>query len=143
MKKVVIIPDSFKGTMSSQTVCNNISQAIRAHHPEAEVIAIPVADGGEGTVDAYLSAVGGVRKTCVVTGPLFEKMTAYYGILNDGTAVIEMAACAGLPLVEGREDPMLATTYGVGELIKDAVQNYCKRVVVGLGGAVRMTAESA
>lgn len=135
MKKVVIIPDSFKGTMSSQTVCDNIYQAIKAHHPEAEIIAIPVADGGEGTVDAYLAAVGGIRKTCVVTGPLFEKITTYYGILNDGTAVIEMASCAGLPLVEGKKDPMLATTYGVGELIMDAVLNHCKRIVVGLGGS--------
>ena len=99
MKKIVLVPDSFKGTMSSTKICSIMEQVIKCHYPQAQVVAIPVADGGEGSVDCFLKAVGGNRIETIVKGPYFEDMTAFYGILPDNTAVIEMAACAGLPLV--------------------------------------------
>lgn len=96
--------------------------------PHAKAVAVPIADGGEGTVDCFLSAVGGRLIKCETVNPFFEKMVAPYGMLSrEGVAVIEMATCAGLPLVEGRKDPMLATTYGVGILIKAAIKQGGKR----------------
>ena len=99
MKKFVLIPDSFKGTMSSSTICGIMEENIRPYYPDAEIVKIPVADGGEGSVDAFLTAVGGQKVTVPVKGPYFEDVEGFYGILKDGTAVIEMAACAGLPMV--------------------------------------------
>ena len=95
MRKYVLIPDSFKGTMSSLDVCRIVTDAILSQEPDAAVCAIPVADGGEGTVDAFLSAVGGQRIPVNCTGPYGEPITACYGLLPDGTAVVEMAAAAG------------------------------------------------
>ena len=100
MPKVILIPDSFKGTMSSAEICRIMADAVRRHRPAAEVTALPVADGGEGSVDAFLAAAGGSRVAAEVTGPfLGERITAHYGRLDDATAVIEMAAAAGLRLV--------------------------------------------
>ncbi len=136
MKKIILIPDSFKGTMSSEEICNIMDKSIRKTYPSAEVISIPVADGGEGSVDAFLCAVGGEKKRVQVKGPYFEDMEAFYGIIDNGkTAVIEMAACAGLPLVGDKKDPKKTTTYGVGQLILAAVQNGCKKIIMGLGGS--------
>ncbi len=137
MSKYILIPDSFKGTMSSSTVCRVMAEQIRKHEPAAEIAQIPVADGGEGSVDCFLEAVGGVRETAKVTGVFAgDVIDSFYGRLNDGrTAVVEMAACAGLPLAEGRLDPMRATTYGVGELILSAARSGAKRIVMGLGGS--------
>lgn len=99
MHKFIVIPDSFKGTMSSHEICLIMKDTILTHYPQAEVICIPVADGGEGSVDAFLQAMGGKKVSVTVQGPYKEPMEAFYGLLPDGTAVVEMAAAAGLPLV--------------------------------------------
>ena len=136
MKKVILIPDSFKGTISSAGICTVMRERILAHHPDCTVLSVPVADGGEGSVDAFLTALGGERVTLSVAGPFFEKTEAFYGLIDGGkTAVIEMAAAAGLPLAAGREDPRRTTTYGVGELILDAAARGVKKIIVGLGGS--------
>lgn len=132
MKKIILMPDSFKGTMSSSEICMLMEKAIRNTYPTVEVLSIPVADGGEGTVEAFLRAVGGTQQTVFVKGPLFEDMQAVYGVIDGGTtAVIEMAACAGLPLIGERRDPCRATTYGVGQLIRHALEHGCKKVILG------------
>lgn len=135
MKKVVLVPDSFKGTMSSNEICNIMLESIHKYYPEADVISIPVADGGEGSVDCFLSAVGGRKVTLSVKGPYFEDIQAFYGILPDNTAVVEMAAAAGLPLVGDNRHAEKTTTYGVGQLIKHAAEAGCKKIIVGLGGS--------
>ena len=135
MKNFILAPDSFKGTMSANTVCSIWKKAILSHIPDASVLEIPLADGGEGMVDAYLRIIGGKKRTINVTGPMGEKLDAAYGILPDGTAVIEMAACAGLPLVKDDKNPLLATSYGVGEMIKDAAASGAKELILGLGGS--------
>lgn len=135
MKKIILIPDSFKGTMSSSEICSIMEKTIRYHYPEAHIISIPVADGGEGSVDCFISAIGGRKITVTVKGPYFEDIECFYGILPDGTAIIEMAACAGLPLVEGNQSATKTTTYGVGQLIAHAVESGCKKIIVGLGGS--------
>ena len=135
MKKYVLIPDSFKGTLSSADICRIAAEEIRRLEPEAEIDAIPVADGGEGTADAFLTAVGGQRIDAPCTGPLGEPRTGHYALLPDGTAVVEMAAAAGLPLVGDARDPEKTTTYGVGELMAHALTHGAKRLVLGLGGS--------
>lgn len=135
MKKVLLIPDSFKGTMSSNDICGIMHKAIRTYYPDAEVISIPVADGGEGSVDSFLAAMGGEKVTAYVKGPYFEDIQSFYGILPDHTAVIEMAAAAGLPLVGDEKHAEKTTTYGVGQLIEHAASAGCKRIIVGLGGS--------
>lgn len=136
MKKVVLIPDSFKGTMSSSEICQIMKENILKHYPECEVISIPVADGGEGSVDAFLQAVGGEKVYKEVTGPYFgEKVKGYYGILPGNVAVLEMAAAAALPMVGDRKDPSKTTTYGVGELLLDAARRKVSKIILGLGGS--------
>lgn len=136
MKKIVLAPDSFKGTMSSITICNIMEREIIKHFPCAEIIKIPIADGGEGTVDSILEAAGGEKIHTEVSGPYFNEIDAFYGILPDNkTAVIEMAAAAGLPLVKGRENPKETTTYGVGQLILNALGRGCRKIILGLGGS--------
>lgn len=134
--KFLLIPDSFKGTLSSEQICRLLEEKIKVHFPDAGTVCIPVADGGEGSVDAFLTALGGEKKVLTVKNPFFEEMRAYYGLIDNGeTAVVEMAACAGLPLAEGRRDPRVTTTYGVGELLVDAAKSGVKRIIVGLGGS--------
>ena len=112
MSKWILMPDSFKGTMSSLEICRLMREALLRHVPDAEVVSIPVADGGEGSVEAFLAAMGGHRVEVPCTGPDFRKISGFYGLLADGyTAVIEMAAAAGLPLMEGRLCAEGATTY--------------------------------
>ena len=136
MEKILLVPDSFKGTLSSRQVCQVMAGQLRRFFPQAQVKSIPVADGGEGSVEAFLAAAGGERRTRTVTGPFGEPVEAFYGILGDGrTAVIEMAACAGLPLAEGRLNPARATTYGVGELLLAAKEAGCTKAILGLGGS--------
>ncbi len=136
MKKLVLIPDSFKGTMSSIEICDIMEQVIRGHFKEAEVVSVPVADGGEGSVDCFLHALGGERVEKKVKGPFFEEVEAFYGLVDGGkTAVVEMAAAAGLPLVGNRRDVRATTTYGVGELMLDAAGRGAGKIVVGLGGS--------
>lgn len=141
MKKILVAVDSFKGSMTSLGAGNAIEKGIKSILPDAEIRVRPVADGGEGTTEALIYGRDGVsRERCSVTGPLGDKITAEYTIYDaaDGrTAVMEMAAAAGLPLVpEGQRDPMHTTTYGVGEMIRDAVAKGCERFIVGIGGSV-------
>ena len=135
MAKYVLIPDSFKGTLSSADICRIASEEILRLEPEAEICAIPVADGGEGTVDAFLAAVGGTRAEVPCTGPCGQEVMGFYGLLPDGTAVVEMAAAAGLPLAGACRDPEKTTTYGVGQLMAHALSRGAKRLVLGLGGS--------
>lgn len=131
---IVIAPDSFKGTMSATEVCEIIKSEFLRIKPTEKILCFPIADGGEGTVDALLFN-GGQKITAHVTGPLFDETEAFYGILPDGTAVIETAAASGLPIVGKRRNPMFTTTYGTGELIRDALDKGCKKILVGLGGS--------
>lgn len=136
MRKYVVIPDSFKGCLSSGEICGIIAREIRRRDPEARVCALPVADGGEGTVDAFLGALGGEKIAVPCRDPYGRPLTAHYGLFPDGkTAVIEMAAAAGLPLVG--EDRRVAdtTTYGVGQLIAHALKRGAERILLGLGGS--------
>ena len=135
MRKFVLIPDSFKGTMSSKEICAIMEHALRAKHPSAEIISIPVADGGEGSVDAFLTALGGEKIEVAVKGPYLKDVFAFYGMLPDKTAVIEMAAAAGLPLVGEEKHAEKTTTYGVGQLMRHALESGCKKMIVGLGGS--------
>lgn len=136
MRKVILIPDSFKGTMSSAEICQIMADAVHTHYPDAEIVALPVADGGEGSVDAFLTAVGGEKVTVEVNGPFpGEPVAAFYGRLDEQTAVIEMAAAAGLPLVEGRQAPERTTTHGVGELMLAAARAGARHLIVGAGGS--------
>ncbi|PKK93663.1 MAG: glycerate kinase [Tenericutes bacterium HGW-Tenericutes-6] len=136
MKKFIIIPDSFKGTISSHEVCQIIEKEIKAQFHDADIKKIPVADGGEGSVDAFLEAKPGKKIYVEAKNPYFETIKAFYGLIDQGkTAVIEMAACAGLPLVEDRKNPSKTTTYGVGELVIDAIDHGAKKIILGLGGS--------
>ena len=136
MKKVVLIPDSFKGTISSQEVCEIVAREVLRFFPGAQVVSIPVADGGEGTVDCFLLSQPGERVSAPVKGPYFEDITADYALLDGGkTAVVEIASCAGLPMVDGRKNPKLTTTYGFGQLILDAAKRGATRIVAALGGS--------
>lgn len=136
MKKIVLIPDSFKGTLSSKQICEIIEKRINVHFPSCQVVSIPVADGGEGSVDAFLTALGGEKIIVTTKNPYMEDMESFYGLIDNGsTAVIEMAASAGLPLVENRRNPLKTTTYGVGQLILDAANRGVKKIIVGLGGS--------
>ncbi len=136
LRKIVLIPDSFKGTMTSAEVCSILSRQVKIRMPLAEAVSIPVADGGEGTVDAFLAAMGGEKVSVTVCGPYGKPVPAFYG-LTDGehTAVIETAACAGLPLVGENRHAEKATTYGVGQMIADAAQRGCNKIILGLGGS--------
>lgn len=134
MKKCVVVSDSFKGTVSSREICAIAQQVIPRHFPACEVVCIPVADGGEGTVDCFVQAVDAQRVEVTVTNALGEKSAAAYARIGE-LAIIEMAAAAGLPQVGALRCPGTATTYGVGELIAHAVHSGCKRILLGLGGS--------
>lgn len=134
MKKVVIAPDSFKGTLSSVDVCRTVSTVLRKKYKEIEITEIPVADGGEGTVEAFLYALGGEKIYCTVKSPLGSDITAYYGILPDGTAVIEMAQASGIS-IEKENKALLASTFGTGELISNALEKGCRKFLIGIGGS--------
>ncbi|MDD3229459.1 MAG: glycerate kinase [Oscillospiraceae bacterium] len=135
MKKFVLAPDSFKGTLSAAEVCAIQESVIRKYISDAEIHAVPMADGGEGMVESFLNVIGGQRIAVEVTAPLSGTVNAVYGILPDGSAVMEMSAAAGLPLVEGRKDPLHASSYGVGEMILDAKSRDIRRILMGLGGS--------
>lgn len=134
-RHVILIPDSFKGTFSSEAICDMMAETILKHRPDTRISKIPVADGGEGSVDAFLTAVGGERYEARVQGPFGKEIDSFFGILPDGTAVVEMAAAAGLPLVGQRKDVANTTTYGVGQLISKALDHKIKRLIVALGGS--------
>ncbi|HEX7057981.1 MAG TPA: glycerate kinase [Bacilli bacterium] len=135
--KIIVAPDSYKGCLTAFEVADAMEAGIRDAQSDAIIWKIPLADGGEGTVEAVLRAVGGQKVELTVTGPLGLPQRSFYGILPDRTtAVIEMAAAAGLPLVPARQlNPLVATTYGVGELIRDAIKRGCRKLIIGLGGS--------
>lgn len=133
--KILLAPDSFKGSLSSKNVCNALKEGIKKVI-DVDVIEAPIADGGEGTVESFINLKGGKIINAYVTGPVGEKIKAFYGILNDGTAVIEIAAAAGLYLIpESLRNPLKTTTYGVGELIKLALDQGCRKFIIGIGGS--------
>lgn len=134
MKKCVVIPDSFKGTLDSIQICELAQTQIRKFFPDCQVVSLPVGDGGEGTVDCFLHAMSGRRVTLRVKNPFQEEVESFYGSFGK-LAVIEMAAAAGLPMVENREDPTRTSTYGVGQLILHAVKQGAKQIILGLGGS--------
>lgn len=131
--RVVVIPDTFKGSLLASHAATIISGALR--HMGISARPVPIADGGEGTVDCMLLAAGGLLCEDIVLGPYREELLAYRAILNDGTAVVELAQAAGLGLSEGRMEVELATTYGVGQQILAAVDDGAEEIVVGLGGS--------
>ena len=135
--RVVVAPDSYKGSVSAVGVAAALERGVLRVFPQAEVRKIPIADGGEGTVEALVTATGGQMKQERVRGPLGEVVAAFWGILGDGkTAVIEMAAASGLPLVPpDRRDPRITTTYGTGELIRTALDEGLRRIIIGIGGS--------
>lgn len=139
--KVVVAIDSFKGSLSSMEAGQAIAEGVKRVHQNAEVVVRPLADGGEGTVEALVEGMGGIFVTKEVTGPLGEKVEAVYGVIESKedlskTAIIEMSAAAGITLVpEESRNPMNTTTYGVGELILDAIERGCRHFIVGIGGS--------
>ena len=139
--KVVVAIDSFKGSLSSMAAGQAIAEGVKRVYQHAEVVVRPLADGGEGTVEALVEGMGGVFVTKEVTGPLGEKVEAVYGMIESKddlskTAIIEMSAAAGITLVpEKSRNPMSTTTYGVGELILDAIERGCRHFIVGIGGS--------
>ncbi len=134
---IVVAPQSLKGSLTAAEAGQAIAQGIQRVYPEASITIVPVADGGEGTVQALVDATHGHLIEQTVTGPLGHPVTAFFGLLGDGqTAAIEMAAAAGLPLVpHAQRDPRIATTYGVGELIVAALDYGCRRFIIGIGGS--------
>ncbi|MGB9661934.1 MAG: glycerate kinase [Moorellaceae bacterium] len=137
MRRIVIAPDSFKESLDAPQVAAAIAAGIKRVLPEVETVEVPLADGGEGLTTTLVAATGGKLMTATVTGPLGEPVTAKWGILGDGrTAVIEMAQASGLPLVpKEKRNPLYTTTYGTGELIRQALEEGCRRLIVGIGGS--------
>ena len=135
--KIILAPDSFKGSLTSMEVAEAMESGINRVLPGAECIKIPMADGGEGTVQSLLDAVGGELIGCTVKGPAGRSVNAGYGMLADKrTAVIEMAAASGLSLVNGRSrNPLKTTSYGTGELICDALDRGAEKIILGIGGS--------
>jgi len=135
--KVLIAPDSFKESLTAIEVSDCIEQGILNYKPDTECIKLPLADGGEGTIDAILQAVGGKKIYQTVKDPLLRDIQSFWGLLPDNkTAVLEMAAASGLELLSNEErNPMLASTYGTGQLIKASLEYGCKKIFIGIGGS--------
>ena len=133
--KIVVASDSFKGSMTSVEVAQATAVGIREVYPDCEVVAVNVADGGEGTVEAIVEALGGEIVVAKVSDPLGREINARYGIVDD-TAIIEMAAASGLPLLKIEErNPWVTSTRGTGEMIMDAIRRGCQHFLVGIGGS--------
>lgn len=135
--KFLIAPDSFKGSLTAKQVADSIYRGLVKIFPDADYTIVPMADGGEGTVQSLIDATSGKKITCQVHGPLNKMINAYYGILGDTeTAVIEMAQASGIQYVdEQTKNPLLATTRGTGELIRDALDHQVKQIILGIGGS--------
>jgi glycerate kinase len=135
--KIVLAPDSFKGTLSSMEIIDHLEKAAKNYFDPVEIVKVPIADGGEGTVDALVIATDGEYRHVEVMGPMPEqRVKAKYGIINGKTAVIEMAEASGLTLVEkGKKNPLLTTTYGTGQVIKAALDEGIRDFVIGIGGS--------
>lgn len=137
MKKIIIAPDSFKGSLTSAEVANAIELGIKRVAPNCEIVKVPIADGGDGTMDTLVSALGGKKIKIKVHDPLMRPIEAEYGLVkNGGTAVIEMATASGLTLLSKEEqNPSITTTFGTGEIINDALQRGCHTFLIGIGGS--------
>jgi glycerate kinase len=134
--KIVVASDSFKGCLTSQEVADAVERGIRRLSPASEIVKVLVADGGEGTVTALVASCGGITINACTHDPLMREINAAYGILPGDTAVIEVAAASGLPLLtEEERNPLIASSFGTGELIIDALQRGCRRFIIGLGGS--------
>ena len=135
--RIVVAPDSYKGSVSALGVAQAMERGILRVFPDADVRKIPIADGGEGTVDALITATHGTRHLLEVTGPLGQRVSAHWGVLGDGqTAVIEMAAASGLPLLTPEQrNPRISTTYGTGELMRAALDAGLRKIIIGIGGS--------
>jgi glycerate kinase len=135
--KIVIAPQGFKGNLTALEVARAIEAGVKRIVPDAETVLKPMADGGEGTVQALVDATGGEMMATEVTGPLRERVKAHWGILSDKTtAVIEMASASGLPLVPPeKRNPFITTTYGTGELVRTALDHGCRKLIIGVGGS--------
>lgn len=134
--KILLAPDSFKGSLSSIEIIEIMEREAKKVFQNCETVPFPIADGGEGTLAAILTAVDGIYETVTVKDPLFQEVEAQYGIIDNSTAVIEMAQASGLPLVPAKSrNPMNTTTFGTGQLISDALDKGCKKIVIGLGGS--------
>ena len=135
--KIIISPDSFKGSVSAIDVAKNIEEAILSVEPTAKTVTMPVADGGEGTIEAIASCVDTKFHYMTICGPMEKDAEAYYATIDNGTtAIVEMAQASGLPMVPVDErNPLLATTYGTGQLMKAALDTGCKKMIIGIGGS--------
>lgn len=134
MKKCIIIPDSFKGSLSSIEVCNIIKEKVNEFFPKCNAIMIPIADGGEGTVDTFVYSLKAEKVNLKVQNAFGEVIDVYYGRIKN-KAIIEVAQVVGLVSAEGREDPSTTSTYGVGEIISHAIEHGCNEIFIGLGGS--------
>lgn len=134
MKKIAVVSDSFKGSITSQEICDIVAEEAARFFPVCEVVGLPVADGGEGTVDSFLQGIPGEKVALEVAGPYFSRILSFYGRFGE-TAIIEMAAAAGLPLVGDAMNPAHTTTYGVGELMRHALEHGARRIILALGGS--------
>lgn len=134
--RILLAIDSFKGSLSSLEAAAAVAGGIYRVLPDAQITTAPLADGGEGTVDALVAATGGQKLSATVAGPLGHPVTAEYGLLPDGTAVLEMAAASGLTLVPGNSrDPRITSTFGTGELMRAALDNGTAKIIMGIGGS--------
>ena len=135
--KIIVAPDSFKESLSAIKVSNAVSKGILNILPQADVIQVPISDGGEGILDVLINVLGGKRVLVTVRDPLNRNIKAEYGILKDNvTAIIEIAKASGLELLDDHErNPMLTSSFGTGQLIKDALDNGCKKIIIGIGGS--------
>lgn len=134
MKKIIVMPDSFKGTMTSPQVSGIIKEQLLKYFPQEMITTIPIADGGEGTVDCFMHFTDARRVTVCVKGPGMEEVDADYAVFGE-TAIIEVASAAGFSLSEGATNPLNSTTFGVGQLLDDAVSRGCRKIILGLGGS--------
>jgi len=135
--KIIVAPDSFKDSLSAKAVASAIYKGILKVLPKADIVQIPVSDGGEGLLDALVEVLGGERLSIMVKDPLLRSVKAEYGIIENGrTAIIEMARASGLELLkEGERSPLITSTYGTGQLIADALDRGCTKIIIGIGGS--------
>lgn len=134
--RVLVVPDKFKHSLSAIEVARNISKGIKQQDNSIEVVELPLSDGGEGFVNAIVKAKNGKIEKLKVCGPREEKVESYYGIIDNDTAIIEMALASGIELLDDeQQDPTKTSTFGTGELIKNVVRNSCKKIIIGIGGS--------
>ncbi|MFH0992986.1 MAG: glycerate kinase [bacterium] len=135
MKKIILAPNSFKGSLSSQEACAVMKKAVLAADPDCQIVEMPVSDGGEGFADRFLGCYGGTKITVATSDARGRPLTSYYVCLPDGTAIVELALTAGLHLAGSHPDPATATTYGVGTVLCQAARAGAKKILIGLGGS--------